>query len=132
MSESNSDERGIGKAYGFFDCRASKEEIETELPAIRESTKVPAELRLSLYEGMDGFMNDIKDDPELVDLTKRAETAGMRYVLDATLPCAGNETTADEVAAVLIQVYQTPFFRNREEFRGEIAYKQDGKYLFRE
>ena len=26
----------IGKAYGFFDCRASKEEIEAELPVIKK------------------------------------------------------------------------------------------------
>ena len=57
MSESRNGDEVIGKAYGFFDCDASIGEIEGKLPLIREVGKVPTELNLSLYEGMDGFMN---------------------------------------------------------------------------
>lgn len=40
-----------GKAYGFFDCEASKEAIESELPEIRNLVQTPSQLELSLMEG---------------------------------------------------------------------------------
>ena len=42
----------IGKAYAFFNCKASKGDIEGELPFIREFVKTPNELELTLMEGM--------------------------------------------------------------------------------
>ena len=39
-----------GKAYAFFDCKASKQSIEELLPHIRESVKTPNALELSLME----------------------------------------------------------------------------------
>ena len=43
----------IGKAYAFFNCRASKEKIEAELPTIRDLVETPYGLELSLKEGTD-------------------------------------------------------------------------------
>jgi len=39
-----------GKAYAFFDCRASKGKIERFLPVIREYIQTPKTLELSLTE----------------------------------------------------------------------------------
>lgn len=64
----------IGKAYGFFHCRASQQEIEAELPFIRRLVNAPSQLELSLIEGVE----NLKGDSDLLALAKKA---GLRYVL---------------------------------------------------
>lgn len=115
-----------GKAYGFFNCRASREEIEAELPAFRDLAQTPSELELSLTEGMD----ELKRVSDLIPIVKKAEKAGMRYAMEATYPNATNKKTADELSAILNQAYQA-LYEKGEEFRGEIAYKEKGEYVFR-
>ncbi len=118
----------IGKAYGFFDCKKSKTEIEAELPTIRELTQVPSALELTLMEGFDA----LKGSPNFMQKVDEAKTAGLRYVLDASLPDATNRATADEVAAVLNQAYQSPLYQEGEEFKGGIIYEENGEFVFRE
>ncbi len=38
----------------------------------------------------------------------------------------------DEVASVLNQAYQSPLYQKGEQFRGEVVYKDRGRYIFRE
>jgi len=97
-------ELDVGRAYGFFYCDASKQEIETELPTIRELVKTPSQLELSLIEGMD----HIKGDERLTALAQEAKQDGINYVLQATYPGGTNRDTADEVASILNQAYQSP------------------------
>jgi len=118
----------IGKAYGFFDCTASKKEIEAELPAIRELAQIPSQLELSLTEGMD----NLKGDSDLMSLAQEAKKEGIKYVLEATYSGATNKETADEVAAILNQAYQTPLYKEGESFKGEIVYREGDQYIFRE
>ena len=67
----------IGKAYGFFNCKASKEKIEAELPTIRKLVKTPSKLELSLIEGVE----NLRGDQDLVELAQKAQNSGIRYVL---------------------------------------------------
>ena len=39
--------RQAGTAYGFFNCRASKQEIEAELPTLRSLAQTPNQLGIS-------------------------------------------------------------------------------------
>ena len=117
-----------GKAYAFFNCKASKGDIEKELPFIRECVQTPNALELSLMEGKD----TLKGDPKLLQLAREAKDAGIRYVMEATYPNATNHQTADEVASVLNQAYQSPLYQKGEPFRGEVVYKERGRYVFRE
>ncbi|MCX6749899.1 MAG: hypothetical protein NTZ83_00410 [Candidatus Pacearchaeota archaeon] len=117
-----------GKAYAFFNCRASKGDIEKEIPFIRECVKTPNALELSLMEGTD----TLKGDAQLLQITRDAKDAGIRYVMEATYPNATNHQTADEIASVLNQAYQSLLYEKGEQFRGEVVYKERGKYIFRE
>lgn len=118
----------IGKAYGFFHCRASRQEIEAELPFIRELVNTPSQLELSLIEGVE----NLKGDSALLALAQKAGEAGLRYVLEATYPNATNQKTAEEVAAILNQTYQTPLYEEGEPFFGEVVYREGNQYLFME
>ncbi|PIN94379.1 hypothetical protein COU53_03775 [Candidatus Pacearchaeota archaeon CG10_big_fil_rev_8_21_14_0_10_30_48] len=117
-----------GKAYAFFNCEASKGDIEKELPSIRSCVKTPNALELSLMEGTD----TLKGDAQLLQIAREAKEAGIKYVMEATYQNATNHQTADEVASILNQAYQSPLYQKGEQFRGEVVYKERGKYLFRE
>lgn len=112
-----------GKAYAFFNCKASKGDIEKEIPFIRESVKTPNALELSLMEGTD----TLTGDSELLQMAKEAKDAGIKYVMEATCPNVTNQQTADEVASILNQAYQSPLYQ-----KGEVVYKERGRYVFRE
>ena len=134
--------KNYGTAYAFFDCRASKEQIEAELPTIRQCVKTPSKLELSLTEGVCKFMGTSilgrkalvgrPIDTQLRDVAKEAKDSGMRYVLEAKYEGATNKQTADEVASVMNQAYQSPLYQKGEQFRGEVVYNERGKYIFRE
>ena len=53
-------------------------------------------------------------------------------MLKASLPNKTNRETADEVASVLNQAYQSPLYGAGEPFNGEIAYEQNRSYVFRD
>ena len=118
----------VGKAYGFFDCKASKKDIEAELPSIRNMVRTPSRLELSLIEGVENLMGDLDSTP----IIREARDSGMKYVFEATYPDATNEKTADEVAAILNQAYQSPLYQKSEPFSGGIVYKEGNRYIFRD
>jgi len=118
----------VGKAYAFFNCEASKGDIEKELPFIRKCVKTPNTLELSLMEGTD----TLTGDTQLLQIVREAKDAGIKYVMEATYPNATNHQTADEVASVLNQAYQSPLYQKGEQFRGEVVYNERGRYVFRE
>jgi len=118
----------IGKAYGFFDSRTSKSEIEYELPTIRGLVKTPPEVELTLTEDLD----NLRSDSDLMDIARDAKSRGIKYLLEGTFPGATNRKTADEIANVLNQAYQSPLFDEGETFRGAIVFEENGKYIFRD
>jgi hypothetical protein len=118
----------IGKAYGFFDCKYSKKDIERELPTIRNLTKTPSELELSLIEGTE----NLRGDSDLTSIARDAKESGIKYVFDATHDGATNEETADKLATILNQAYQSPLFEKGEKFHGAVVYEDKGKYVFRD
>jgi|SRR3989344_3662823 len=117
----------VGKAYGFFDCRASKAEIESEIPTIRRLVKTPSTLELNLIEGAEF----LEGDTELMQIAAEARETGKKYVIEATLPKATNRQTADELVGILNQVYQFTLYQNDKSFRGEILYKENDEYVSR-
>lgn len=119
-------EINCGRAYAFFDCGASKEEIKAELPLIRRCAKTPSELELSITEGI----GNLKRDNQLTSIARDAKDSGMRYFLEAKCLEATNEKTADEVADIL---NQTSLYFDEEEFRGKVIYQDENEeYVFRE
>jgi hypothetical protein len=117
-----------GKAYAFFDCNASKGEIEQKIPLIRERVKTANALELSLMERTD----TLTGDAQLLQIAKEAKESGIRYVMEANYPNATNCQTAEELASVLNQAYQSQLYQKGEQFRGKIVYKDRERYVFRE
>ena len=79
-------------------------------------------------EGMDTLIGD----SELSQIAEGAKNAGIRYLMEATNPNTTNHQTADEVASILNQAYQSLLYQEGEQFRGEVVYQEKGRYLFRE
>jgi len=124
-----------GRAYAFFDCGASKEEIEEELPYIRDAVRTPNDLELSLKDtkNLTGLRGILRLTPlKLSQIAKKAKGAEIKYVRGATYPNATNKQTADELADILNQSYQSPLYEDGEQFRGEVVYEDSGRYIFRE
>jgi hypothetical protein len=118
-----------GKAYGLFDCSASKEEIERELPHIKDYTKTASDLCLM-------EMGELRD-PDAVQIAEEINTGyGMKaipteYVLRATHPDTTNTGAAWELGDILNQAYQSPLFSEGEPFAGEVVYKEGEVYICR-
>ncbi len=88
----------------------------------------PSNLELSLIEGTD----NLKGDSSLIALAKEAKGEGMNYVLEGAYENATHEETADRLADILNQVYQSPLYGEKETFSGAVVYKKNSKYVFRE
>lgn len=117
-----------GKAYGFFDCRSSKDEIEESMPKIRKYAQTPLKVGLSLTDDL----GRITGDSDLMAIAEDARNEGMRYALEATYRGATNREVADEVEGFLNQTYQTQLFDKGEPFRGDVIFQLEGKYVFRD
>jgi hypothetical protein len=125
----NQTKKQVGEAYAFFNCRASKGEIERELPDIRDAVKTPNQLELSLTEGINP---EIFKHPELRSIAQDAKDAGIRYFMRASYRDASNKQTADELSSILNQAYQSPLYQDKEEFRGGIFFEENGHYAEKE
>ncbi len=118
----------VGKAYAFFDCTAPKDAIEELIPKVRSAVQTPSILELQLLKGA----NSIEEDPQIMEIAREAQDAGLPYTIEATYPNGTNKQTADEVATMLNQIYQSPLYREKEPFRRRVFYKQRRKYLPRD
>ena len=145
----NEKESSVGKAYGFFDCNASKEEIEVELSTIRKIDKIPSKLELSLMEVNDleksravdpGLLQFIRQNEiyatfpskykDLIKTAKPIKMTDLKYVIAAAYPNARNEEAANELGDVMNRIYRR--YGNGEPFNVAIACKIDGEYLFKD
>jgi len=123
----------MGKAYGFFECGASKQRIESALPFLKEDALTPSALELTLIEGMD----NLKGDAKLMALAQQAKGYGINYVLEAKYPGESNEQASNEQASIELSaifnlICVSNLYKKGEPFNAEIVYEQDGEYLFRE
>jgi len=138
-------EKRTGEAYAFFNCSASKEKIERELPRVREASRCPSELELSLKE-VNKLDGDRNTDPKLMEflrtneiystypskhrgLMAKAKPTRMRdlkYAVRARYPNKTNEETAQVLGDVMNEVYLN--FDEGEIFTGAIVGKVDGEY----
>jgi len=117
-----------GRAYAFFDCTATKDEIESELSHIRDMTNTPSELELTLVEGV----TNLKRDDQLAEVARQVHGDGMKYVLQASYPSKDNKTAADELGAIGNNMYAWRESQGDTTFTGRIVYKDGNDYVFRE
>jgi len=135
-----------GKAYAFFDCDASRKDIENELPHIRQISQTPNELELLLCEGTDELIFDedlqeklqYPDDYRIMSEERmkqgyeeeRRPLGSLRYVMIGSFPGESNERVAGELGNILNYVG----YLNQDQsiFRGAITYEKNGEYVLRE
>ena len=114
-----------GKAYGFFDCEATKGEIKGWIPQVREASKTPKQLELILTKDIDL----LEVDSDLLQISQKLDS---KYVMEANYQGGTNEETAKELGAILNNLFQSPAYKPGEKFSGEIVYKENKNYIFRE
>ena len=115
-----------GKSYGFFDSKASAQAIKAEIPTIRNAVLTPSSLEIALRGVREG-----SKDSRLAAIAKEADKRGIKYVMATEYRGATGEKTADEQAAVLNQLYQSPVYQKGEPFRGEVFFEKGGEYFSR-
>ena len=140
----NQENRGI--AYAFFDCDASKEQIERAMPNVRYDARTPENLQLLLQEGIKGLKLDAKLS-ELIEYEndyrvmssrrirqpweqESKSLSSMRYAMIASYDRT-NEETASELGDVVNDIHRK-FDKDQEVFRGAVVYEKDGEYQLRE
>lgn len=123
--------RNVGKAYGFFGCSASRQEIEAELhlPAVRRDTS--PELELSLMEDMNQ-LRELSGVVNIGDLLQLARRFNSDYIIEATYPGATNEKTSGGLQALLINLSNSLFRHTPEHIQGKVVYEMNGRYVIRE
>ncbi len=121
----------VGEAYSFFHCDTSREQIKMTLPRVRELTQTPSELELYLYEG-DEIFKKLEGNTKLTGMSEDIKEAGINYLLHGYYPTQTNKQTADELAAVMINLYGSGIFADDNKFARAIVYKDKNEYVFRE
>ena len=136
-----------GKAYAFFDCDASKKEIEDSEQDIRSEARTPQGLQMLLYEGISSLKLDetlvqqleYPDDYRVISRQRSKSEQGkesrplssMKYALVASYDGATNETTANELGDIVNTIHRQ-FNKDQGLFRGAIVYEDAGEYILRE
>ncbi len=100
-----------GVAYAFFDCTATKNELEAHVPLARQLVQTPSELELRLSEGQQSVLHD----KQLAALVEQG--GGWNYTLQAHYPAQPNTAAAEELAVIVNQLYQSPLYRQGGSFR---------------
>lgn len=128
-----------GEAYLFFKCNAAPDEISDiiqdpnpEKFDVRKATKVPEEMELNLNE-LESL--DVSNyDKSFKEIYKEAKEVGMNYSLVGRLPGADNCETADIVADVFNQLFNTSLYENGEIPEYGLFYKDENtnEYVFRD
>ena len=137
----------FGEAYAFFDCDASRQEIERYMPEIRYEARTPKSLRILLQEGISGLQLDETFAEQIsypadyrVMSSERLEQgyeeerrslSDLQYVMVARYRVADNEDTAGELGDILNVIHRR-FNRDKGLFRGAVAYEKDGEYILKE
>ena len=120
--------RPIGEAYAMFDCKASKDKIAEVIPQIREMAETNAGLELSLIKGT----AILEDKPGLLFEAHMLNLGRDSFVMRARGYGLNNEGTADELAGVVNQAYQSSLYSPREKFNRGIFYEENGRYISRD
>lgn len=116
-----------GSAYAFFYCNADYKQVARKLPDIKERTKSPSDLELSLTE-----VEKIEEvDEQLQPVLDEARGAKMNYMLKASMPNIGNKRVADELDAIMINVYASQLYAKGEPLNAGIVYQRGERYVFK-
>ena len=121
-----------GRAYGFIECYAPKEELQRSLaeviPAVR-SPQGPKNLEFTLSEGVNP--DSFRADPELHRIATKARDCGkIHYTIGARSEMDNYETGLELGTAIEQSASLHPDWYGRNgQTQSRIVYEQDGEYL---
>lgn len=115
----------LGRACTYFNCNAtSAQAIRDVLPNARHTSEAPNDLEISVIDGIEHLPADTPS--KIMDVAlKEAKPAGIRYVMEATLPGATNIQTAQHLHGVLDMMYMEPSISSPHEPRQGLTVWQD-------
>ena len=64
-----------------------------------------------------------------MEAAKEAKSAGMRYILEGSRLNATNKNVADALSQIMINVYTSHLYAEKEQYRGYIIYKEGGTFV---
>lgn len=116
-ADGNPELKPLGRGWTYFNCNAaSAQAIEAVLPNARHASEAPRGLELSVIDGIDHLPADTPS--KIMDVAlNEAKPAGIRYVMEATLPGATNIQTAQHLHGVLNMMYMEPSISSPNEPR---------------
>lgn len=152
-------QKSAGQAYGFINCRQLKGEVAHYAGEIKnlfaESMPLLDRLELRVSQGLSSLRKSgiVEDKAMLLALVRIAgergdiaispekrpvsadgaafHDSGDLYTLRASMPDTPDRAVADELAAIINQMYNSPLYDEGEPFRGIIAFFEDGRYMLR-
>ena len=125
---------GKGRAYGFVHCDALKEEVQREMPALKEAGKI-SNLEIIVIDTLDllRFERDEvsrKDIESLAYFIESANDNDLNYVLRATISEQSNKEVARKLSHLLMQTSQS-YLNRLSEIWGKVIYKnENGIFCF--
>lgn len=132
------------KTYGFFDCPASKEEIQDELNFICDDFQVPQSAGWSLKKvrelnhgpNLSKFLRETTVIPKSSAESDRrldpAKLIDFEYVLE--FPCFINNRryTVNLAGDILLQLYQSDLYNRGDPFRGAVVSENGGTFVLKD
>jgi len=129
-----------GAAYAIFGCKASKKEIEAQLPRLRSDSRLPINMQISLEDLTEMDISPdtdlkaaIKREDVISDArseTKRLSSNARLYGMHAKLDNQTGEETARLLSGLLNLAYSsTNLYERKEPYYGSITFQhEDGTY----
>ena len=115
------------KAYAFFHYKGKMADILDELPRARQLAKTPMSLEIKASKVN---LLDCSNDSALAKIVEDAKSKHITHVLEATSPYLGNRKTAEELYAVLGNIFNSPLYAKNDPLLGGVTYRQGDKYVF--
>ncbi len=114
-----------GTAYAFFDCQSNdvKDISETVTDAWTMTGQLP-DVTIDVH---DARVSDISDllEPDAQQYSQMAKDAKLPYFVKMTALNQPGRAVADELGGTMNQVYNTHLYKEGDQFRAEIVYRND-------
>ena len=113
-----------GRAVGFFNSRSSAKAVKYYLPIIEEMTEKPKEVKIKRTSAA-----KMKRNRLLRKAASDAHGQGAMHALKGSCQAADGEAVAIEIKTILKQAYQSPLYKEDDEFRGSVHYRERRCYI---
>lgn len=134
----------VGKAYAFFDCKASEQELVEDFAKYKAKTESKLELSLrevkdvvegeevnqyllNLIRGREIYPTFPSRDRTPRETAKPIKVTDLKYMLEATRLDATNQDVAQELGDIMNGIYNK--YGDEKPFNFDVVAKIDGEYV---